>query len=647
MNAPERPENIPTVSLDVAPVRRLRPRFILFGALALVAVISERAIAPRHGLKLEVYAGARAADAGDGGSDGSRLLGERIETAPVARTFEEFAGKTPGRALPREFGARYTGKLRITYPGTYFFWIDAAGGRGEIKIGGQVAADNNPETPRNAIGNLDLPIGLHDIEIEFARSRDSPVRAKLSVSWAKEAPIAEPIPRGRLFVPGTGQARFVAAAIFRCALLALFIAWAFEAARDRMPRQRVRRFAFALVAMAVASVVVLAALEAVVRVAGIQPREYIPTNVWAKYKFEPGRTVLYMGWLPFQVKEFEVPVTLNPHGWNDHVHALEKPDGVYRIAFIGDSFVEAKEVTLEAGFPRLLERSLNESLGVAAGEANVVEIIALGRGGTGTVVHSETLKEAAFLYEPDLVVASVFPGNDIRDNSEALTKDFEQWRDRIYRDVIIRSKVNFIHKFTIIHASRLNRIVVDRLVDLYLANLHLFREGLDKEDLNSPGINVYRSDTEDKKWTDAWETTFFELARMRTRCAERGVKFKVMIVKSGRLAGTRHDVVNKKSGEAGKVGIKGGAGFDADRPVRRIVEFLRDENIEHIILGPEFSDYPDEPARSFFWRFDAHWNELGHAAVAGELQKFLGPGVLAAVEGGHGDAPRSVHEPAD
>jgi hypothetical protein len=47
-----------------------------------------------------------------------------------------------------------------------------------------------------------------------------------------------------------------------------------------------------------------------------------------------------------------VQVTYNPEGWRDVEHTVPKPDGVFRILVLGDSFMEANSVELNAAFPR-------------------------------------------------------------------------------------------------------------------------------------------------------------------------------------------------------------------------------------------------------------------------------------------------------
>ena len=53
---------------------------------------------------------------------------------------------------------------------------------------------------------------------------------------------------------------------------------------------------------------------------------------------------------------------LNAEGMNDIDHEVEKPEGVYRIAVIGDSYVEAMQFPLEQAYFKVMERKLREAL---------------------------------------------------------------------------------------------------------------------------------------------------------------------------------------------------------------------------------------------------------------------------------------------
>jgi lysophospholipase L1-like esterase len=105
----------------------------------------------------------------------------------------------------------------------------------------------------------------------------------------------------------------------------------------------------------------------------------------------------------------------NSEGMRDVEHIYDKPPGVYRIAVIGDSFVNAQEVELEDTFFRRLQHNLG-------GQGYNVEVLGFGVRGFGTDQEYRLLENFALKYLPDLVVLA-FVSNDVRNNSLALEKN--------------------------------------------------------------------------------------------------------------------------------------------------------------------------------------------------------------------------------
>ena len=71
-----------------------------------------------------------------------------------------------------------------------------------------------------------------------------------------------------------------------------------------------------------------------------------PTRGWV---LTPGATGLRSD------VDYRVQVTISQQGLRDVEHAYAKPEGVTRVALLGDSFVEAYQVALEDSIARRLE----------------------------------------------------------------------------------------------------------------------------------------------------------------------------------------------------------------------------------------------------------------------------------------------------
>ena len=166
-----------------------------------------------------------------------------------------------------------------------------------------------------------------------------------------------------------------------------------------------KRFVKKLLIFAAACVVCALAAEVVLRVIDR------PSLVPGLYELHDSR-----GWTlradvsKQHTSEGNALVETNEHGFRDLPRSYEKPEGVFRVAVLGDSFIEAKEVALEDSFTRQLESQLQQC------QPNRVEVLNFGVQGYGTAQQLLLLREEVLRYAPDLVVLAFFPANDFYDN---------------------------------------------------------------------------------------------------------------------------------------------------------------------------------------------------------------------------------------
>lgn len=114
--------------------------------------------------------------------------------------------------------------------------------------------------------------------------------------------------------------------------------------------------------------------------------------------------------------EYDVAVTINSQGLRDVERpTLDKPDDVFRILLLGDSYVEGLRVPLEQTFGKVLEERLN-----ATATRQRFEVVSAGVSGWGTDQELLWLREHGAAYAPDLILLAFFPGNDFQNNSETL-----------------------------------------------------------------------------------------------------------------------------------------------------------------------------------------------------------------------------------
>jgi hypothetical protein len=101
----------------------------------------------------------------------------------------------------------------------------------------------------------------------------------------------------------------------------------------------------------------------------------------------------------------------NSTGMHDQDHPLEKPKGVFRILIVGDSFVEARQVSEAETSAAILETSLN-----SAPNSNIrYEVISAGASAWGPTQELMYFRTEGKFYNPDLILAFWYPANDLMD----------------------------------------------------------------------------------------------------------------------------------------------------------------------------------------------------------------------------------------
>ena len=109
----------------------------------------------------------------------------------------------------------------------------------------------------------------------------------------------------------------------------------------------------------------------------------------------------------FATAEFDTRIAINDQGVREDEHIGPKPPNERRIVVLGDSLVMSVQVDRQLTFCRLLEERLNRG-----GGAVRYRVINAGVQGYGPVEELLFFRHVARAFEPDLVIATIFVGND-------------------------------------------------------------------------------------------------------------------------------------------------------------------------------------------------------------------------------------------
>jgi hypothetical protein len=328
---------------------------------------------------------------------------------------------------------------------------------------------------------------------------------------------------------------------------------------------------------------------------------------------------------------------INSAGLRDREHAKQKPPNTFRIAVLGDSFAEARQVPIEDTFWAILEKKLQACPAVTGRQ---VEVINFGVAGYGTAQELITLRREVWDYSPDLILLLVTPGNDIRDNSRALSLDgarpfFVYRGDQLVLDDSMletrnsslayrlrESRAGQAFEWLGSHSRVLqllnkartsyeDRRILSRRKDIASRT----KSGPPNSLMDELGLDamVFYEPT-DPAWQDAWRVTEGTITLMRDEATSRGAKFFVVTVSSGKQVIPDPTARFNLLQDAGLKDF-----FYAEGRIKALGER---ESLPVLNLAPPFQSYAEQH-QVFLHGFGAtlgkgHWNQEGHR-LAGEI----------------------------
>lgn len=390
-------------------------------------------------------------------------------------------------------------------------------------------------------------------------------------------------------------------------------------------------------ALVVGSLLVTALVaEAVLRVAKI--------NNLSSIRVVRGKGILRVPGAPYVWrKEGFSEGRFNSHGFRDYERTLSKPPGVFRIGVFGDSYTEALQVPLEDSFPALLEKMLNN-----ASSGRRYEVLNFGQSGFGTADEYSRWLNYGLKYHLDLVVVAFYPGNDVRNNSQALnTETTACYFDRHGGDKLVLdcSMVNayVASQGTLKKAwqwltrrSYLASLLSERL---YLLRLQIANrrhrskieraEGAVERGSLSPlsDLNVYLEDPP-TLWKEAFGVTESALVKFASDVRAQGEEFALVTLSTPEQV---DPVVQSRARS------RSGSPLDFDRPERTIAEFARAHGIPCLELGTVFRNAYESTGQTLHGEGSTnhgHWNKRGHALAASKIFQFLTKDDLVPSSGG-------------
>ncbi len=353
--------------------------------------------------------------------------------------------------------------------------------------------------------------------------------------------------------------------------------------------------------------------EIVLRAIGFSAPIWHQPDARLGWALRPGAAALYTA-------EGRAYVRINANGQRDVEHALDKPDGVYRIAVIGDSYSEAMQVERDQAFWALLLARLS-ACGFAKGRT--IEALNFGVAGYGTAQEYIVLQTEAMRYQPDLVLLQFTTGNDVRNNSFALEPEKDQpfyhlaADGRLHIDASFASEPKFRGRTSFL--SETVRKLTDKSRVFQLVRVakesSFFRTAQAAGGVEQGLESAVLAPPRDRLWDEAWRVTEGLVAMTADYAKRNGARFALVSVPYAIQA--LPDRAQRERLQA-KLGVK-----DLLYPDRRLAALAEKEGFDAVPLAEGMlraAQEKDAPLYGFpnTQLGFGHWNATGHR-VAAEL----------------------------
>ncbi len=370
----------------------------------------------------------------------------------------------------------------------------------------------------------------------------------------------------------------------------------------------VRRLLYAALLLTGGVIIALLVAEAALRVAGISFPVFDTYDELRGVALRPGNE----GWYQ---REGRAYLRINSAGYRDSEHEVAKPANTFRIAVLGDSFAEARQVAVEDTFWSHLGQPLGSC---PAYGGRTVEVLNFGVGGYGTTEELLTLRKDALRYSPDLVLLAFFVGNDVRDNSRELTLA-EGWRvpkpiyfresGKLVLDESFRQSRGQQLLYEATHHSRLLQLVNEARRAWATRQAQAAAARNAEVRVGPATVDEIYATPPDPAWQEAWQVTEELLGQMNREVEAAGARLVVVMVTTPEQVQPDPAVRHAFEQRLGVSDL-----FYADR---RLSTVGQRDGFQVITLAERLQRVATE-RHVFLHGFknsvlgEGHWNELGH-----------------------------------
>jgi lysophospholipase L1-like esterase len=301
-------------------------------------------------------------------------------------------------------------------------------------------------------------------------------------------------------------------------------------------------------------------------------------------------------------------ITVNSRGFNDPEPPGAKPDGEQRVVFVGDSFTFGV-LGHDKVFPQVTAALLNQA-------GRPVRAVSLGVGASGPQEYLRVLQNEAPPLAPDLVVVTVYLGNDIAQANLRYRTLLYAGQPAMMPDPFgLTPSVDGLYTLRV--SRRALRAVRDRLGDPCQGGIDVATD----PDLNQFLRRTYEfeADVFHRPPIGPAADGLADLDRLfgAYRDAAAAMRARLLVV----LAPSQLQVTPRIRAKVLACTGQDEAAYDFAGMSPRVAAMLERRGIEHLDLTPVFAAATS--AEPLYHTLDTHWNEAGNRLAAEAIARKL------------------------
>lgn len=327
-------------------------------------------------------------------------------------------------------------------------------------------------------------------------------------------------------------------------------------------------------------------------------------------------------WMPDPSYEFYGLVRLNNYG----LHAPDiapKAEGVFRILIVGDSFPQGMQVSTEETFPYLLQKRFDT-------EGKRIEIINLSMDAYGTDRELLLYALLGWQFQPDLVVLSMYIGNDVQDNEIDL--ETLRYGYRLTRPFFtLENDALQLHESPLFDAD----LYPDAPTFAWLRDLQSRQTPAPPDNLPSRPVVLeeppnYRLEypveiglylKEDSYWSSGWALTEALVTEFKKVVSQNNIPMVALVLPDRRAVHSEDWSTTLMQYSSILPDL---AAADPTAPGTRLEKFLDDSDIPVLNLTWTLRSWAtSNPGERLYYLQDGHFNAQGHNVTAERVGQWL------------------------